>query len=414
MVDLVLAFKIALRFYQGKKKSSLVSVISVISMLSIVLSVIVLIIGFSVMNGFEYELKNRILSVVSHGQIIAVNEPYVNWESDFKKIKNTQNIIGVSPYIAFTGLLEKNAMVQVIQMIGVDLFLESSVSTLPNFILNNSWKNFKSGNHQIILGRGVAKKLKVSIGDCINIIISNNNNIFGINHPYKISVTIIDLFSLNGMLDNQLAILPLEDVQKYLGYNNGITGFKITVSDVFSANRIIYNAAINLSNYVFFKSWIKDYGYMYSDIQMVRGIMYLIMILIISVASFNIVSALVMAVKDKSVNIAILRTFGANSSFIRNIFLYYGLLTGMFSCFIGVLVGSIISLHLTSIIKFIENIFNYSFLSGEVYFIDFLPSVLYSVDVFFIMLTTLILSLLASWYPANQATKVAPARILSK
>ncbi|WP_348666641.1 lipoprotein-releasing ABC transporter permease subunit LolE [Arsenophonus symbiont of Ornithomya chloropus] len=412
MADLLLTFKIALRFYKGKKKSSLVSVISIISMLGIVFGVVVLIIGFSVMNGFEYELKNRILSVMSHGQIIAVNEPYLNWKSDFRKIKNTPDIIGVSPYITFAGLLEKNTVVKAIQMIGVDLFLESSVSTLPNFVLNNAWKKFKPSNHHIILGSGVAKKLKVSTGDHINIIMSNNK--LSINHPYQISVIIIGIFSLNGMLDNQLAILPLEDAQKYLGYDNGITGFQINVADVFSANSIIYNAAINVSNYVFIKSWIKDYGYMYSDIQMVRGIIYLIMILIISVASFNIVSTLVMAVKDKNVNIAILRTFGANSSLIRNIFLYYGLLVGMFSCFIGTLIGIIISLNLTSIIKCIENIFHYSFLSDEVYFINFLPSILYTKDIFFIILTTLILSLLASWYPANQATKVAPARILSK
>ncbi|WMY97068.1 MAG: lipoprotein-releasing ABC transporter permease subunit LolE [Arsenophonus sp.] len=413
MAELVLTFKIAFRFYKGKKKSSLVSLISIISMFGIVLGVVVLIIGFSVMNGFEYELKNRILSVISHGQIIAVNEPYLNWKSDFKEIKKTPDVIGVSPYIAFTGLLEKNAAIKVIQIIGVDLLLESSVSTLPNFILNNAWKKIKPGNHQIILGSGVAKKLKISSGDKINIIIPNNNTL-SINHPYHISVTVVGIFSLNGMLDNQLAILPLEDAQKYLGYNNGITGFKINVSDIFSANRIIYNAAINVSNYVFIKSWTKDYGYMYSDIQMVRGIIYLIMILIISVACFNIVSTLVMAVKDKTGNIAILKTFGANSSFIRNIFLCYGLLTGIFSCFIGVLIGILISLNLTSIIKYIENIFNYSFLSGEVYFIDFLPSVLYNKDIFFIILTTLILSLLASCYPANQATKLSPARILSK
>ncbi|WMY96456.1 MAG: lipoprotein-releasing ABC transporter permease subunit LolE [Arsenophonus sp.] len=412
MAELVLTFKIAFRFYKGKKKSSLVSLISIISMFGIVLGVVVLIIGFSVMNGFEYELKNRILSVMSHGQIIAVNEPYLNWKSDFKKILNTPDIIGVSPYIAFTGLLEKDTLIKAVQIIGVDLLLESSVSTLPNFILNNAWKKIKPGNHQIIVGRGVAKKLKVSTGDQINIIMPNNT--LNINHPYHISVTVVGMFSLNGMLDNQLAILPLEDAQEYLGYDNGITGFQISVADIFSANRMIYNAAINASNYVFIKSWTKDYGYMYSDIQMVRGVIYLIMILIISVACFNIVSTLVMAVKDKTANIAILSTFGANSSFIRNIFLCYGLLTGMFSCFIGILIGILISLNLTSIIKYMENIFDYSFLSGEVYFIDFLPSVLYTTDIFFIILTTLILSLLASWYPANQATKIAPARILSK
>ncbi|MFP3013375.1 MAG: lipoprotein-releasing ABC transporter permease subunit LolE [Arsenophonus sp. NC-QC1-MAG3] len=413
MAELPRALKIAIRFSQGKKRVSLVSLISIISILGIVLGVAVLIIGLSAMNGFERELKNRILSVVPHGQIAVVNQPYLNWQADLAKVRQTPGVVGVSPYINFTGLIEKGGTLKAIQVSGVDLSSERSVSSLPDFILNDAWKKLKLGNNEIILGQGVAKILKVSPGDHITIMISNHNDKLGIQQLNRISVTVVGILKLNGMLDHHLAIVPLQDAQQYLSYGDSITGFQISVNDVFAANKVVYDAGINTGHYVTIKSWIADYGYMYNDIQMVRGIMYLTMILVIGVACFNIVSTLVMAVKDKRTDIAVLRTLGAKDSFIRAIFLWYGLITGMIGCFIGMLVGIFISLNLTTIIKYIENIINHPILSGDIYFIDFLPSELQIIDVFYVILTTLILSLLASWYPAKRATKIDPARILS-
>lgn len=152
---------------------------------------------------------------------------------------------------------------------------------------------------------------------------------------------------------------------------------------------------------------------MYNDIQMVRGIMYLAMVLVIGVACFNIVSTLIMAVKDKSSDIAILRTLGAKDGHIRAIFLWYGLLTGMVGSVIGTMAGILTSLNLTTIIKGLEKLLGHQFLSGDIYFIDFLPSELHAMDIFYVLLTALILSLLASWYPARRASKLDPARILS-
>lgn len=232
-------------------------------------------------------------------------------------------MVGVSPYINFTGLLEKGSALKAIQVAGVDLSSEQTVSSLPDFILNNAWQKLKPGNNEIILGQGVAETLKVSPGDHITIMIPNHDDKLRIQQPNRINVTVIGVFKLNGMLDHQLAIVPLQDAQQYLAYGDGITGFQISVTDVFAANKVVYDAGINTGHYVTIKSWITDYGYMYSDIQMVRGIMYLAMILVIGVACFNIVSTLVMAVKDKSSDIAVLRTLGAKDSFIRAIF--YGM-----------------------------------------------------------------------------------------
>ncbi|MGP1945191.1 MAG: lipoprotein-releasing ABC transporter permease subunit LolE [Arsenophonus sp. ET-KM2-MAG3] len=413
MEKLLFTLKIALRFNQNKKKTSLVSLISIISIFGIVLGVSVLIIGLSSMNGFEYELKKRILSVILHGQISAINQPYLNWRADLDKVRQTPGVLGVSPYINFTGLLEKGSELKVIKITGVDLSSERLVSSLPNFILNDAWQKFKPDNNEIILGQGIAETLKVSPGDHLTIMIPNHNGKMHIQQQNKINAKVIGIFKLNSMLDHQLAIIPLQDAQKYLEYGDGVTGFQISVNDVFSANKIVYNAGINTGHYVAVKSWITDYGYIYNDIQIVRSIIYLAMILVIGIACFNIISTLVIAVKDKSIDIAILRTLGCKDSFIRNIFLWYGIITGTVGCFIGVLFGIFISLNLMTIIKYIENIINHQILFGDVYFIDFLPSKIHNMDIFYITLTTLILSLLASWYPAKRATKIDPARILS-
>ncbi len=208
-------------------------------------------------------------------------------------------------------------------------------------------------------------------------------------------------------------MIPLADAQQYLDYGQGITGIAIKVDDVFAADQRVRAAGEASQEYVYISSWIRNYGYMYQDIQMVRGIMYLAMILVIGVACFNIVSTLVMAVKDKSSDIAILRTLGAKDGQIRAVFLWYGLLAGMVGSIAGAVVGVVASLNLTALIHGLEKLIGHQFLSGDVYFIDFLPSELHSMDVLYVLATALILSLLASWYPARRASRLDPARILS-
>ncbi|BGI50822.1 MAG: lipoprotein-releasing ABC transporter permease subunit LolE [Arsenophonus endosymbiont of Ceratovacuna japonica] len=414
MIKLPYSLKIAINFNKSKKKTNFVSLISTISIFSIALGVSVLIISLSVMNGFKYELKNSILSVVPHGQIISINQPYFNWKIDLKKIKNISDIVAVSPYINFVGLIEKNNILKEIQIVGIDLPSENTVNLLFNSILYNAYKKLKPGNNEIILGQGIAKILKVSPGNNITIIVANYSNKLHNYQLNKINVTIIEVLKLNNILDYNLAIIPLQDAQQYLSYNNGITGFNIKAKDIFNVNDILYNAKINIGHNVIIKSWIEDYGYIYHDIQTIRSIMYITMILVISIACFNIISTLILTIKDKKIDIAILKTLGAKDSFIHIIFMWYGLLTGIIGYFIGILIGIFISLNLTIIIKYIGNIIGHSILYDKIYFINFLPSKIYFTDIFYIILTTLILSLLSSWYPAKRAIKIDPVQILSK
>ncbi|KML67932.1 lipoprotein-releasing ABC transporter permease subunit LolE [Pectobacterium peruviense] len=408
-----LSLQIGLRFSRGRRRGGMVSLISVISTLGIALGVAVLILGLSAMNGFERELNNRILAVVPHGEIEPVNQPFDGWQDILPTIEQVPGVAAAAPYINFTGLLENGAKLQAIQVKGVDPQQEIHLSALPKYVLNDAWQQFRPGEQQVIIGQGVAKTLNVSQGDWVTVMIPNSDPEMKLMQPKRIRLHVSGILQLSGQLDHSLALIPLADAQQYLDMGQSVTGIAIKANDVFSANKLVRDAGKASNLYVHIRSWIGTYGYMYRDIQMVRTIMYLAMILVIGVACFNIVSTLVMAVKDKSGDIAVLRTLGASDGLIRAIFIWYGLLAGLLGSVIGAVVGVIATLQLTPIIRGIEALIGHKLLSGDIYFIDFLPSELHLMDVFIVLGTSLVLSLIASWYPARRASRIDPARVLS-
>lgn len=409
-----LSLLMGLRFSRGRRRGGMVSLISAISTTSIALGVAVLIIGLSAMNGFERELKNRILDVVPHGQIEPEYQPWNNWQSVLERVQQVKGIVAAAPYVNFTGLIENGVNLRAIQIRGVDPQREKALSALPAFVQHHAWDGFKVGEQQIIIGKGVADTLKVRQGDWISIMIPDANHDGNkLLQPRRIRLHVTGILALNGQLDHNFAMVPLVDAQQYLDLDGSITGIAVKVQNVFDANRLVHAAGEVIETNVYLKSWIGTYGYMYRDIQMIRAIMYLAMILVIGVACFNIVSTLVMAVKDKSSDIAVLRTLGAKDGLIRAIFVWYGLLAGLLGSVIGVVIGVLASRKLTAIIGIFEKVTGHHFLSGDIYFVDFLPSELHGLDVVYVLLTALVLSLVASWYPARRASRIDPARVLS-
>ncbi|EOI3557317.1 lipoprotein-releasing ABC transporter permease subunit LolE [Cronobacter dublinensis] len=408
-----LSLLIGLRFSRGRRRSGMVSLISVISTVGIALGVAVLIVGLSAMNGFERELNNRILAVVPHGEIEPVDQPWRGWQQAVTRIEKVDGIVAAASYVNFTGLVESGANLRAIQVKGVDPAQEQRLSALPRYVQNNAWQSFQAGKQQIIIGKGVADALKVKQGDWLSIMIPNSDDDHKLLQPKRVRLQVAGILQLSGQLDHSFAMVPLADAQGYLNLGDSVTGIAIKVKDVFNANQLVRDAGQVTDAYVYIKSWINTYGYMYRDIQMIRAIMYLAMVLVIGVACFNIVSTLVMAVKDKSSDIAVLRTLGAKDGLIRAIFVWYGLLAGLLGSVSGVVVGVLASWQLTAIIHVIEKLIGHHFLSGDIYFIDFLPSELHALDVVYVLVTALVLSLLASWYPARRASRIDPARVLS-
>ncbi|MDI6935034.1 lipoprotein-releasing ABC transporter permease subunit LolE [Pantoea sp. EABMAA-21] len=408
-----LSLLLGLRFSRGRRRGGMVSLISIISTIGIALGVAVLIIGLSAMNGFERELNKRILAVVPHGEIEPVNQPFRNWQPMIAPIEKVPGIAAAAPYVNFTGLIESGAKMQALQVKGVDPQQESRLSALPSFVDGDAWQQFGADKQQIILGGGIAESLNVKQGDWITIMIPNNDGENKLLQPKRIRLQVSGILQLSGMLDHSLALVPLADAQKYLDMGDSVSGIALKMSDPFQAQKLVRDAGEATHSYVYIKSWIGTYGYMYRDIQMIRAIMYLAMVLVIGVACFNIVSTLVMAVKDKSSDIAVLRTLGAKDGLIRAIFIWYGLLAGLLGSISGVVVGVLVALNLTPIVRGLEHLTGHQLLAGDIYFIDFLPSELHWIDVISVLVTAILLSLIASWYPARRASRIDPARVLS-
>ncbi|MBA2814603.1 lipoprotein-releasing ABC transporter permease subunit LolE [Candidatus Pantoea persica] len=408
-----LSLLLALRFSRCCRRGGMVSLISIISTLGIALGVAVLIIGLSAMNGFERELNNRILAVVPHGEIETVKQPFRNWQSLLAPVEQVPGIAAATPYVNFTGLIESGAKLQALQVKGVDPAQEPRLSALPQFVEGDGWKNFAAGQQQIILGGGIARVLNVKQGSWITVLIPNNDSGTKLLQPKRIRLQVSGILQLSGMLDHSLALVPLADAQRYLDMGDSVTGIALKMTAPFQAVKLVRDAGEATHGYVYIRSWIGTFGYMYRDIQMIRAIMYLAMVLVIGVACFNIVSTLVMAVKDKSSDIAVLRTLGAKYGLIRAIFIWYGLLAGLLGSVSGVAIGVLVAFNLTTLVRGLESLTGHHLLAGDIYFIDFLPSELHWLDVGSVLLTAIVLSLLASWYPARRANRIDPARVLS-
>ena len=410
-------FFISWRYQRGKQKNPLVALIAKFSAVGIALGVAVLIVGLSAMNGFERELNQRILAVVPHAEITInpnANEATINHKDMLiSRLKMNEKIVAISPFVSFTALVENGSKLKVVQVKGVDKDAEDQVSSLGKYVQDDGWQRFgKEGG--LVLGSGIAKDLEVNAGDWVTLLISQQNGTENVSQPHRERVQVTGILRLDGQLDHSYALLSLPQAQELLGYQAGqISGVELKVADPFKVQELDYSALGDYPQSLYVQNWIAKFGYMYRDIQLIRSVMYIAMVLVIGVACFNIVSTLIMAVKDKQGDIAILRTLGANNGFIKRIFIWYGLQAGMKGCLIGIVLGVLFALNLTSLIQGLERLFDKKLLSDGIYFVDFLPSELHWQDVLLVLAAALLLSLLASLYPANRAAKLQPAQVLS-
>ena len=410
-------FFISWRYQRSKHKNRLVSLISFFSSMGIALGVAVLIIGLSAMNGFERELNQRILAVVPHAEISSAsgqsNAPIDHWQHLAAKLKQNPQIIGVSPFVSFTALVENGAKLKVVQIKGVETALQDQVSSLGRFVLNQGWQNFAQ-NGGLVLGSGIARDLDVQEGDWVSLLISQQKGTENLTQPLRERIQVSGILRLDGQLDHSYALMPLAQAQQLMDYQaEQVSGVELKTADPFNIQTLDYSMLQDYPQMLYLQNWISKFGYMYRDIQLIRTVMYIAMVLVIGVACFNIVSTLIMAVKDKAGDIAIMRTLGANNGFIKRIFIWYGLQAGMKGCLIGIVLGVILALNLTALIQGLEGVIGRKLLSDGIYFVDFLPTELHWQDVLLVLLSALILSLFASLYPANRAAKLQPAQVLS-
>ncbi|WP_194704530.1 MULTISPECIES: lipoprotein-releasing ABC transporter permease subunit LolE [Vibrio] len=416
---MLLSLFIGRKFSRAKERNKLVSFISLSSTLGIAVGVAVIIIGLSAMNGFERELENRVLSVIPQAEIEGVRGPIEDWQQVVNIATKNKQVKAAAPYVRFTALVERGSKLKAVEVRAVDADYERAVSQLSRYVEGNAWQNFRPDQKQIILGKGVADQLKVKVGDSVSVLIppthvqQRGGSVAQLSTPKRVRLTVAGLLNLGGQIDHGLVMVPLQDGQQYMKIGDGVTGVSLKVDDVFNADTIVRQVGSQLPVYAYLKSWKEKYGFLHHDILMVRSIMYLVMVLVIGVASFNIVSTLMMAVKDRASDIAILRTMGASDGLIKRIFIWYGVLSGVLGSIVGSVFGVLVALNLTPLIKGLESLLGHQFLSGDIYFIDFLPSQVVWSDVMLVSGTAITLSLLATWYPASRASNLNPATVLS-
>lgn len=412
----LLSIWVGWRFYLARQSNSFISFISFASTAGIALGVAVLIIVLSAMNGFERELEERLLGVVAHGELSGVNSPVHEWQKIAQDAKQIPGIVATAPFIRLQGLVQKPGGFQGLTVLGVDTQYEKRVSVISQFMTDEAWETLSKGDmNNIVLGKGLADALAVKVGDALSLYMPDidgpNSKRIGAAKSYRFRVT--GIFELGGELDMTTAYVPMAYAASILNMGEGVSGVRIKVDDVFQSPRLIRELGYSQEQYLYLSDWTRTQGNLYQDIQLVRVVMYLVLALVIAVACFNIVSTLVMAVRDKQSEIAILLTMGMKRASIMMIFIVQGALNGMLGCLLGGVFGVLIADNLSKIAATIEDVLGIKLLSADVYFIDFLPSELNFTDVTIVLTLALLMSLIATIYPAWKASKTQPAQALA-
>ncbi len=409
------------RYISNRHGKGFASFISASSTVGIALGVMILILVLSAMNGFERALAQHLLSVVPHSELISGRGPVDSWQSNIQKVQQHPDVVAAAPVIKLQGMLQKSEKLKGVEVRAVDPVLEQSVSSVASFVNKGTWLSLYQPNN-VVLGQGVANKLGVTIGDKIELLIPKMNKgeqqsiHRNLSALAKYNLTVSGIFNFGGEIDNSQAYISLAKGQEIFAYQEDeVQGIRIKVNDVFDIQRITNDVGYILRDYyLYLYHWTRTQGHLYNDIQLVRMVMFIVLVLVIAVASFNIVSTLIMAVNEKRGDIAILKTMGASRWLIMLTFMLQGIVNGVLGSVIGGALGVYLANNLTEFSQSIEDLLGVKFLSGDIYFIDFLPSYVQPSDVYTTIATALTLTLIATIYPAWQATKVKPAQVLGQ
>ncbi|MGB0832960.1 MAG: lipoprotein-releasing ABC transporter permease subunit [Psychrobium sp.] len=409
-----LSSAIGLRFLTAKSANRFISFISMTAMFGIAIGISVLLVIMSAMNGFEQQLRDRLLSVVPHGEIIAVNQPIPNWQQVVNALKHIPGVVDGAPVIAVKGLVLQGNDLSGISLDGIFPEQEAKVMDSASYVTAGAWQQLTSGSRHIVLGQGLIDKFGFEIGDSVAIMIPKKGEQGRLSAPTVANFTLVGSFKFGGQLDALQAYIHLDDARELANISNGVLGIRFKFSDIFNATETVRDIGRNVKSYVYLSDWTRTQGHLYNDIKLVQMITYIVLVLVIAVASFNIVSTLVMAVNDKESEIAILLTMGLSSAQVKKIFIVQGMINAALGCLLGGVLGTILSVNLPEIVQFLESVFDIQVLSGDIYFIDSLPAQFEISDLLVLVGATLTISFLATLYPATSAAKIKPAMVLGQ
>ena len=405
---------IGLRYTRAKRRNHYISFISLSSLLGITLGMTALITVMSVMNGFQKEIRTRILGVASHIQVSGVNEKLADWQGVASEAIKHPQVEAAAPYVSAQGMVSFNQVVRGVLVRGVLPSTEDKVADFSRMMISGELNNLVPGEFGIVVGAELAQSLGASKGDKI-VLISPQGQITpaGILPRLK-QFTITGIFKAGHFeYDSTLVLIHMADAQKlYRMESTQVSGVRLKLQDLFQAQQVVQELVPMISATTFISDWTSQHANYFRAIQIEKRMLSLILALLILVAAFNIVSTLVMAVTDKQPDIAILRTLGASPRSIMKIFIIQGTLIGVFGTILGVLGGVLLAFNVDSVIAFIEYLFTVQFLSREVYYISEVPSDPHLVDIVTVAIFSFGLTILATIYPSYRASKVNPAEAL--
>ncbi|HZV63022.1 MAG TPA: lipoprotein-releasing ABC transporter permease subunit [Methylophilaceae bacterium] len=404
---------VGLRYTRAKRRNHFISFISLTSMVGIALGVAALIIVLSVMNGFQQELRTRILGVASHVQVTGPNNVLNNWQSLQERLRDAEHVQATAPYIMAQGMLSYGQAVQGVIVRGITPAQEANVADLAEHMRAGELNALRPGEFGIILGTDLAQALGVFVGDKVVLLAPQGQFTPTGVVPRLKQFRVVGLFQV-GMYeyDAGLALIHMADAAKLYRMADTVSGLRLKLDDLFLAPQVSHQISERLGGNYYVSDWTQQHANFFRAVQMEKRVMFIILALIVAVAAFNIVSTLVMAVTDKRADIAIMRTFGASPASIMKIFIVQGALIGMIGTIVGTLLGIIIASNIGVIVPFIESLFGIKFLAKDVYYISDLPSQLLWSDVIMITMLSFVLSLLATLYPSWRASKTNPVEAL--
>ncbi|MGQ4275650.1 lipoprotein-releasing ABC transporter permease subunit [Pseudidiomarina sp. E22-M8] len=402
----LLAWQLAKRFRGGRERSRFLSFISASSTFGIALGCAVFIAGLSVMNGFADVLEQRFLKLVPHIEFTAVENRLQYPESIFALAEEHPEVVSARPVIRTQGLVQKGREFVGVQINGID---PQHQHAIQHYMSAPSWRALEQPG-SIVLGADLAQRLELSEGDKLTLVVASDG---GFQAPKRQLLTLVGSFNFGGQVDHKLGYVNLATARELTGLEQGISGVELEISSLFAAERIANEIGYQLRDYVYLDHWMRAQGHLYRDIQMVRTVMYLVLILVLAVACFNIVSTLVMTVQEKQRHIGILRTMGMRPGGLVKIFVLQGLQNGLLGISFGAVAGILLSWNLPALLAIIESFTGNTLLASDVYFVDRIPVQLHALDVFLVCAVALLLSLLATVYPAWQATRVEVVKAIS-
>jgi lipoprotein-releasing system permease protein len=404
---------LGLRYLRSSGRRGFVSLIAGIAIVGLALGVAVLIVVLSVMNGFEEVLRSRILSLTAHATISGLEGSLPDWHADVAKLQGFPGIIGVAPYIEEQGLLTHGDKSSGVLLRGILPEDEARVVDLAPHLLSGRLQDLTAGSYRVILGKALAEELGAKVGDRVVLLVA-----LGDVTPLGV-IPRMRAFEVSGILsvgmyeyDRRIAIVAMQDAAKLMRMGDDVTGIRLNLTDMYAAPRVSRAAATAIGGGVAIQDWTGEHMNFFRSIAITKRILFVILSLMVAVAAFNVVSTMVMVVKDKRRDIAILRTFGSSPRSILSVFVVQGSLIGTLGIALGVLIGVLVAVNLQELVHGLEAIVGFKFLDARVYFMSDLPAHVRVGDVLRICAFAFVLACLSTVYPAVRAARLLPAESL--